>query len=167
MTRVPLLSRPYESRSLIASAQKCINLFPEENKDTQAPVPITHYTRAGLNVFAQGAPVRTVRQSYRSTAGKLYCVIGTNVYYVDDAGVFNLLGTITDANTTVYFQDNGLVIVLVDGTATNGQTGHTPLRPHKVIQAARDDKRMTALVRKAVCEPPRAAPSWQGFRQGA
>lgn len=118
MARVALLGGPYQSRSLIASAQKSLNLYPEKNEDPQSPVPVTHYTRSGLDRFSSSETIRATRQLYRSTAGKLYSVVGPNVYAVNDVGAETLLGTIADLNTTVYMADNGLAIVLVDGTAT-------------------------------------------------
>jgi hypothetical protein len=117
--RVPLISGPYQARSLIASAQRCVNLYPESNKDDpQAPVPVTHYPTPGLNLFSASTELRVVRQLYRATNGSLYAVVGPNVYYIDSAGTQTLLGTITDQSTTCYFADNGLAIVLVDGTST-------------------------------------------------
>lgn len=119
MTRVPLLSGPYQSRAVIASAQRSINLFPESNAgDPQAPVPVTHYPTPGTAIFSPSNTVRVVRQMYRATNGNLYAVIGPNVYSIADTGAQTLIGTIADQQTTVYFADNGLAIVLVDGTAT-------------------------------------------------
>jgi len=117
--RIPLLAGPYQSRSVIASAQKSINLFPESNAgDPQAPVPVTHYPTPGLKRFKESETISVVRCMYRSTAGKLYAVIGPNVYYVPETGNEVLLGVIADKRTTCYMADNGLAIVLVDGTST-------------------------------------------------
>lgn len=117
--RVPLLSGPYQSRSVIASAQRSVNLYPESNAgDPQAPVPVTHYPTPGLTLFVDSGDFNIVRCMYRSTAGKLYVVIGTNVYYVTEGTSLILLGVVEDKRTTCYMADNGLAIVLVDGSAT-------------------------------------------------
>lgn len=117
--RVPLISGPYQARSLIAGAQRSVNLYPESNAgDPQAPVPVTQYLTPGLNLFTQSSTVRVVRQMYRATNGKLYAVIANVVYYIDSDGVETAIGTVTDLSTTCYFADNGLAIVLVDGTST-------------------------------------------------
>lgn len=117
--RIPLLAGPYQSRSVIASSQRSINLFPESNEgDPQAPAPVTQYPTPGLSPFSQSTTVRVVRQLYRATNGALYAVIGPNVYAISNTGTQTLLGTITDLPTTVYFADNGLAIVLVDGMST-------------------------------------------------
>jgi hypothetical protein len=39
----------YRNRSLIANAQRCVNLYLEKNEEaSQSPVPFTLYTRPGL-----------------------------------------------------------------------------------------------------------------------
>lgn len=118
--RVPLLGGPYQSRSVIASAQKSVNIFPEANSDPQAPVPVTHYPTSGTTLFSEADPAstRVVRQTYTASNGNLYAVIGNIVYSVANTGVKTGLGFITDGQNPVYLADNGLAIVLVDGTAT-------------------------------------------------
>lgn len=57
MVLIPLTSGAYSSQSVIANAQRCVNLYPESNpKATNPPVPVTHYQRPGL-VRIGGAPV--------------------------------------------------------------------------------------------------------------
>lgn len=120
MTRVPLTGGAYEARSLIASAQRQINIYSEINpRDSQAPVPVTLYLTPGLTLEALPPNVEGMRQCYRATNGDLYVCVGPQVYYVDPTFIFYFLGTIADAATPVSFSDNGLVVVLVDGS-TNG-----------------------------------------------
>ncbi len=49
--RVPLISGAYEARSIIANAQRCINLYQEKNQE-DSPVPVTHYLTPGLILMA-------------------------------------------------------------------------------------------------------------------
>lgn len=115
-TRVPLVSGAYQARSIISSAQRCVNLYPESNAgDPQAPVPVTHYPTPGTVLFATTPDANKSRCTYRSTAGLGYCVIGPNVYLLLSNGVLNLIGSITDRQTQVSMADNGQVIILVDG----------------------------------------------------
>lgn len=117
MTRIPLLSGAYQARSIIASNQRCINLYPEINPETaQTPEPVTHYPTPGLKLLIQGDGISPVRATYRASNGDLYRVVGERVYYVDPAFNDNFLGTIASSTTPVLFKDNGLVIVLVDGS---------------------------------------------------
>lgn len=121
--RIPLLSGAYSSRSVIANAQRCVNLFPEANpEDTSPPVPVTHYPTPGLRLLALAPVAGSGRGLYRSTHGDLFAVIGTKVYHVSAAWVFTEIGTIAAGSNPVSMSDNGLTsIVLVDGTI-NGYT---------------------------------------------
>lgn len=117
MARIPLLGGAYQSRGLIASAQRCVNLYPERNpKDSSPPVPVTHYPTPGLRKVSQAPIVGRVRATYRATNGDLYVVVNTAVYYVSPEYVWTSLGSIPAGPTPVSFSDNGLVIVLVNGT---------------------------------------------------
>lgn len=120
--RVPLLSGAYHAKSLIASAQRCINLFPEANPDQQAPVPVTHYQTPGLRLL-KSPPPRTgrVRCVYTASNGDLYTVIGPEVFYVDNTFAHTSLGLITDGSTPVSMADNGLEIAIVDGSPLGWQ----------------------------------------------
>lgn len=118
MSRIPLLGNPYEGQSIIASAQECINLYGELNKNPQAPSPITYYLTPGLNNFAQSPNLTgKVRCSYRSSLDAAYIVIDTFVYLMLRNGGLSLIGTITDRPTQVIMADNGLVVILVDGVS--------------------------------------------------
>jgi hypothetical protein len=120
MPRIPLTGGPYQARNIIASAQQCINLYPESNPgDSQAPVPVTHYQRPGLRQLVTPPPlVAQVRGTYTTSTGDLYVVIATEVYFVDATLVFNVIGNIPDLPSKISMADNGLAIILVDGTAT-------------------------------------------------
>lgn len=47
MQTLPLIGGSYSSRSVIANAQRCLNLFPENNRK-DSPTSVTHYQRPGL-----------------------------------------------------------------------------------------------------------------------
>ncbi len=53
MQKLPLIGGSYLARSVIANAQRCLNLYPESNR-ADSPVPITHYQRPGLAQLATG-----------------------------------------------------------------------------------------------------------------
>lgn len=120
MPLVALQGGNYQGRSTQASSRMlAVNLYPEANPPTGAPLtPVTYYQTPGL--LAEGVPpsIEGMRQLYRATNGNLYAVVGPNVYAVSNTFQFTLLGTIADAATPVVFADNGLVIVIVDGSAT-------------------------------------------------
>ena len=120
-----LTSGAYSAQSLIANAQRCVNMYPEVNpKDTEPNTPTTHYVRPGLNLLGQPPTGGRGRCLYRSTQGKvdpngdLFAIIGQNVYFVSPDFTFTLLGQLqTAANNPVSMADNGTSIAIVDNSA--------------------------------------------------
>lgn len=116
MDRIPLLGGSYQARSIIANAQRCVNYYPEVNRQ-DSPVPFTYYQRPGLRPLAQG-PVAPVRGLYRASNGNGYAVIGQGVYSIATNWALTLLGTlVAPAITPVSMIDNGTTLMLVDNSA--------------------------------------------------
>lgn len=119
MARIPLLGGAYQSRSVIASAQRSVNLYPEANPpEGSPPVPVTHYLTPGLNPISQAPIVGRVRALYRATNGDLYAVVNNTIYFVSETYIWTSVGTVPEKSTPVNFADNGLVIIAVDGSTT-------------------------------------------------
>jgi hypothetical protein len=118
--KIPLQGGAYSSRSVIANAQRCINLYEEKNPP-DSPQPFTYYPTPGLTLLATAPNNEPIRAGspYRTSHGDLYVVAGSVVYYVSPLWVFTQIGTLTTISGPVSFADNGIAIVLVDGT-TNG-----------------------------------------------
>src|SRR6202035_1430138 len=118
MVQIALRSGAYSSESLIANAQRSVNLFVESNPENTAPTfPTTHYVRPGLKLRGAPAILNVGRCLYGATNGDLYAVVGLNVYYVDPDLKFNQIGVlVTNKTTPVYMADNGSNIVVVDGS---------------------------------------------------
>lgn len=124
---VPLVQGAYEARSLIANAQRCINLYPERNtKDS--PVPFSHYPTPGLTATNFDGIGKPCRGEFTASTGNMYTVYGNNLgssLYVatpsttgQGIGTTTLVGTFTSVGTTpVSMADNGVILVIVDGTA--------------------------------------------------
>jgi hypothetical protein len=121
--KVPLTSGAYQSRSVIASAQRCLNLYPEQlPQETGEPMPVAHFPTPGLSLlgYTPELPVRGVRQA---SNGKIYMVAGAGVYRVTPGApwTFALLGSIaTGRRTPVSLADNTFDLVVVDGTPGGG-----------------------------------------------
>ncbi len=115
MPRVNLLGQPYAGKGLIASAQARINLYPEAN-DKTAPAPITWYQMPGTELYASGLNEGESRCNYRTSIGTAYTVIGPTVYLVQNNGNLVFVGSIPDRGSQVKMADNGLAVVLVDGS---------------------------------------------------
>lgn len=124
MARVQLLGGAYQARSLISAAQRSVNLYPEANPpEGQPPVPVTHYPTPGLRQVSQSPIIGKIRAEYRASNGDLYIVVNnvanSTVFFVNSSYNWASLGTIPLGNNPVWFADNGLVIIVVDGTSTS------------------------------------------------
>lgn len=118
--RIPLTGGAYTARSLIANAQRCVNLFPEINPESeQAPVPVTHYLTPGL-VTRVTPTAGVVRGVYATSKGALYVVIGSSVYFISSTYTATFMGSIAAGSDPVSMSDNGGIVVLVDGGVATG-----------------------------------------------
>lgn len=116
MSRIDLLGGSYFARSAIANAQRCINYFPEVNRQ-DSPSGFTYYQRPGLAPLVQAAGRGAVRGIYRASDGQGFAVIGQGVYYVSPDWTLTLLGSlIVPGNNPVSFIDNSIDVMLVDGS---------------------------------------------------
>ena len=116
MARVPLKSGAYEARSIIANAQRCVNLYGEANPE-DAPAPFSFYPTPGLVSLGTPATAGRGRGLFAASNGLLYAVVGQTVYEVAPDWSFTSLGTLTQvANTPVSMTDNQTDLMIVDGT---------------------------------------------------
>ena len=120
MARLPLIGGSYSTRSIIASAQRCINYFPEINPKF-ALVPVTHYQRPGLVPIAEAGtgPIRQLYRASNSTIGNdnAYVVSGRQVFQINPDWSTTLLGDITPGLVNpVSIIDNGIQALVVDGS---------------------------------------------------
>lgn len=136
MPRIPLLGGSYSDESLIANAQRAVNVYPESNPESsQAPVNVTHYVRPGLPILSSPPSAGRGRCLYTATNGDVYALIDQSVYYIDPNYVFTLLGsTLTPGSTPAYMADNGTNVVLVDGSLN----GYSVLMSTRVLSTIGD-----------------------------
>lgn len=113
MRRIILASASYTARSLIASAQRCVNLYPETNP-ADAAAPVTFYSRPGLRPWST-LPVGPVRGLFETSTGDLFAVGGSRLYRYTDAAWVQM-AVLTTSTGRVYAADNGISAVFVDGT---------------------------------------------------
>ena len=125
MTRVLLSGGAYQSRSIISGATRSVNLFPERNpSEDEPPVPVTQYPTPGLVRNYSHPGGGSVRIIYQASSSKLYTVIGGDVLLLDPTTTpwtGTSIGSIAPGANPVSMADNGVKLILVDGSA-NGWT---------------------------------------------
>ncbi len=116
LQRVPLLQGAYSARSFIAAAQECLNLYPEKNPQGEES-PVTLYLSPGQSRLGLPPEASPVRGLYRATNGQLFAAVGSSIYYIAPNWIATFLGTTAVNTTPVKMGDNGITLVIVDGSA--------------------------------------------------
>ena len=123
--RLPLIGGSYVARSRIANSQRCVNYFPEINRQ-DSPVPFTFYQRPGLRYLTHGPGLLAVRMLYRATNGIGFCVIGAILYKIERDFGLTTLGQLNPQFTgPCRAIDNGQTLVVVDGSQHGWQVDLT------------------------------------------
>src|SRR5262245_12765521 len=104
--KIPLTSGAYQARSIIANAQRCVNLYPEKNSDDPGS-PVTHYPTPGLIAHSSPPSPGAGRGIYITSSGARFDVVGSNVYSVSPDGAYTKLLTLLTAENPVSMRDNG------------------------------------------------------------
>lgn len=117
--KVPLITGAYQSRSFIAAAQRSVNLYAEKNPEGES-FPTTHYPTPGSTVLLT-ATDSVWRCLYTSSDNRLFGVCGASVYLIKDDLTLQKVGSMTPLVTPCCMVDNGVTILIVDGTP-NGYT---------------------------------------------
>lgn len=116
MAPVALNGGAYSARSIIAGAQRCVNLFAEKNPEG-APVQFTYYPTPGLVLLAAPPTAGAGRGLYRASNGVVYVVVGRYLYALSSAWRWTLLGSLNaNLTTPVTIADNGTDMLIADGT---------------------------------------------------
>jgi len=113
--RVPLTTGAYETRSVIAEAQRSVNLYAEQNPQ-DAPCPFTYYPTPGLTLVSTPPVTGESRGIYTASNGNRYEVVGQSVYLVSGSNVYTQLGVLSSLTGPVSMVDNGTDVFIVDGT---------------------------------------------------
>jgi len=118
MAKLPLVTGAYQTKSVIAGAQRCVNLYMEKNPDTSV-FPATHYPMPGLTTLTTAPNGNVWRGIYSASNGQLYGVCGSTVYTLNSNLGLQSLGTIQSSSGVVSMVDNGQYVFLVDGTVNS------------------------------------------------
>lgn len=121
--RVQLTIGAYTARSVIAEAQRSVNLYAERNP-ADAEAPFTYYNAPGLAALG-ASPNAPGRCLYWANNNTLYYVAGSTVYSVSSSWVLTNLGSISTTAGIVSMADNGTTLVIVDGSSNGYQVDLT------------------------------------------
>ncbi len=129
--RVPLLQGAYTARSIIAAAQRSLNLYPEKDPAGEDS-PTTIYLTPGLSRLGIPAQAARVRGLYRASNERLYAAVGNAVYHVWRDWTTTFLGrmgiawgsdlvigaanSVTSASYTFVAGDVGNYVEIIAGT---------------------------------------------------
>lgn len=118
--QIPFVGGSYTARSSNLNAQSCINLFPVvDNQD--AKTVLAMYGTPGLILLANlEVGVNLCVRAVYATSTMLYAVVNSNVYSVTLTGISTLLGSLTTSTGFVDTAENGLQLLIVDGTNQGG-----------------------------------------------
>lgn len=110
--RIPFLGGSGRLRSVSVNAARTVNFYTEVSPDSKSPVAM--YGTPGLVRFAE-TTAGEGRGLY-SAMGRLFAVVGDTLYEVASDGTPTNRGTLESATGAVSIADNGLHVVVVDGT---------------------------------------------------
>jgi hypothetical protein len=138
MPEIKLIGGFYQSKSLIANAQRCVNLYPEQNQE-DSPFPFTTYPTPGLRRLSgiAGGIGGTGQGLYTTIKGDLFAAAGGNLYYVSPQYAFTKIASVSP-NHLVSMSDNadaGAMIV-VDGTSRGLSVDLNTRKPTVITDAA-------------------------------
>jgi len=116
MPRVSLLSASNKTRSLVANAQRCVNLYPEANTP-DSTAPTTFYSTPGRKLWSVVPGNGAIRGLYETSAGQLFAARGTGLYRFNGTD-WQYVAALGNATSPVSAADNGFNAVFVDGSMT-------------------------------------------------
>ncbi len=135
--RFDFLLGAYQSRSVIAAAQRCVNLYPESNPEGANGkfFPTTLYPTPGSRLLLTGAG-KCWRCLYTSTDNRLFGVLDDKAVLVNQDMTVTVLGTVGDGLEPAYMADNGLDLLIVDGSAIGYKINLESLKLSQVANQA-------------------------------
>lgn len=113
--QIPVVGGAYLSRSSNASADRCVNLYPEVVESQMGKVVSALYGTPGTRLLVALGGSGGIRGAHVPAVGDAIVVRGSTVYRVTTGWVATSVGTIDSLTTPVSIADNGSVAVIVTG----------------------------------------------------
>jgi hypothetical protein len=114
---IPFVGDAYKVRSPVLDSQTCINLYPVLDRDG-GKAPAALYRTPGLKLFADDTTHKSVRGLHELN-GVLYAVMDSILYQVDNNGDKISLGNIRTGIGRVSILDNGLQLLIAQGSVAD------------------------------------------------
>ncbi len=116
--KFPFVGPSYVYRSVNFDAQRSINLYPAKSETGTSKDNFLMCPTPGRRLFCQ-LPLSPIRGSYK-TATRAFAVAANTLYEIFSDGTFTSRGTINTFSGNVSMADNGIELMIVDGTLTGG-----------------------------------------------
>src|SRR5262252_231908 len=127
--KIPLSGPSYTSRSVVAAAQQCMNLYPEVVEVPDEPRRRVLYGRPGLKLFTTMSPAKI--RCLWAGGGRLFVVNGTNLTEVHQDGTQTVrTGTVGQLGSTpdpAQIFSNGHQLLIVSGNQAYCDNGAGPV----------------------------------------
>lgn len=126
MQRIQLFGTGINGKSAVVTAQRRVNVYFEIREDAEK-AKVAIYGTPGSTLFASlgTSPVR----GWHVFKNTIVAVAWNTVYTVSSTGVVTSIGTISTSVGNVGMEDNGTLLMIVDGTACYGWNGTTFTSP--------------------------------------
>lgn len=134
MAKIALASGAYEAKSIIANAQRCVNLYPEINPP-DTPFPTTHYLTPGLVTLNDTLGGGCWRGTFTASNGQAFGVVNSKVYAIGSNWGLTEIGEVGIGSTPVSMSDNGIDLLIVDGSTRGWSYGLQAMAYSEVVQA--------------------------------
>jgi hypothetical protein len=113
--KLDIVGQSYESRSKVIDLQDCINFYPEVQQPNSKNV-VALMPTPGLRAFSAVTSEGECRGLYAASNGNLYTVCYNGLYHIKENGSRKHIGTLYTTSGTVTFADNGIEMVIADGS---------------------------------------------------
>lgn len=116
--QIPFCGPSYVYRSTNFDAQRAINLYPAKSETGTSKAPWLMCPTPGRTLFSE-LPLQPIRGEY-NTADRAFAVAYNTLYEIFEDGSYISRGTLGTFSGNVSMADNGIELIIVDGTSTGG-----------------------------------------------
>lgn len=109
----------YVFRSVNFDSQRSVNLYPAKSETGNSKDQFILCPTPGRAVFST-LPTQSARGAYSTSTGRAFVVSYNTLYEILSNGSYTPRGTLDTFTGNVSMADNGIQLIIVDGTATGG-----------------------------------------------